>query len=128
MMWLAVGIGGALGSMARHGVNIAVTRVAGQAVPYATAVVNLVGCLVIGFLAGTIATGAWRFSTTSRAFVFVGILGGFTTFSSFGLDTFTLIQDGQRNRAIVNVLIQVGVGLPAVFAGYAIAQSFSRVP
>jgi fluoride exporter len=126
MMWLAVGIGGALGSMARHGVNVAVTRVAGQAVPYATAVVNLVGCLVIGLLAGSVATQALRFSTTTRAFVFVGILGGFTTFSSFGLDTFVLVQEGQHSRAVWNVLIQVGGGLAAVFAGYAIAQSLSR--
>jgi fluoride exporter len=126
MTWLAVGIGGALGSMARHGVNVIVTRVAGQAVPYATAVVNIVGCFVIGVLASAVATGAWRASSTTRTFVFVGILGGFTTFSSFGLDTFVLIQEGQRGRAIVNVLIQVGLGLPAVFAGYAIAQTLPR--
>jgi CrcB protein len=126
MTWLAVGIGGALGSMARHGVNVIVTRVAGQAVPYATAVVNIVGCFVIGVFASMVATGAWRASSTTRTFVFVGILGGFTTFSSFGLDTFVLIQDGQRGRAIMNVLIQVGLGLPAVFAGYAIAQTLPR--
>jgi CrcB protein len=128
MAWLAVGIGGALGSMARHGVNVIVTRMAGQAVPYATTVVNLVGCFVIGALAGSVATGDLRLSTTARSFIFVGILGGFTTFSSFGLDTFVLIQDGQRTRALWNVLVQVGLGLPAVFAGYAIAHSLSRVP
>jgi CrcB protein len=122
MQWLAVGIGGALGSVARHGVNLVVTRVAGQAVPYATAVVNLVGCFVIGCLAGLLATDSLRLSTTARAFVFVGILGGFTTFSSFGLDTFVLMRDGQTAWAFGNVMVQVAVGLAAVFAGYAIAH------
>ena len=126
MTWLAIGLGGALGSMARHGVNMIVTRIAGQAVPQATAIVNLVGCLVIGLLAGSVAAETLRLSTTARAFVFVGILGGFTTFSSFGLDTFVLVQDGQRSRALLNVLIQVGLGLPAVFVGYAIAQTLPR--
>jgi CrcB protein len=126
MTWLAIGLGGALGSMARHGVNMIVTRTAGQAVPQATAIVNLVGCLVIGLLAGSVATETLRLSTTARAFVFVGILGGFTTFSSFGLDTFVLVQDGQRSRALLNVLIQVGLGLPAVFVGYAIAHTLPR--
>ncbi len=89
MIWLAVAVGGALGSMARHAVNIFFAHVLGRAVPYATAAVNLAGSATIGMLAALVATGRIHMSTELRTFVFVGILGGFTTFSSFMLDTFT---------------------------------------
>lgn len=121
VLW--VGIGGAVGSMARHGVNVAVHRWLGAAVPHATAVVNIVGCLVIGLLAGLVATGQWRVTPSTRAFVFVGIMGGFTTFSSLGLDTFTLMAEGRTAQAVGNVAVQLFVGLGAVFAGYAAAVS-----
>lgn len=121
VLW--VGIGGAVGAMARHGVNVAVNRWLGSAVPHATAVVNIVGCLVIGLLAGLVATGQWRVSPSARAFVFVGIMGGFTTFSSLGLDTFTLISEGRTAQAVGNVAVQLCVGLGAVFVGYAAAAS-----
>lgn len=120
LKWLAVGLGGALGSMARHGVNILVTRLAGVAAPWATMTVNLVGCGVIGLLAGLIAVERVPMSPEARMFVFVGILGGFTTFSSFGLDTLVLVRDGRAALAIANVAIQVGVGLGAVALGYAL--------
>jgi CrcB protein len=121
MTWIAVGLGGALGSMARHGVNMLVSRFPGHAVPTATAVVNILGCAVIGILAGAIAGGRLHMPLTMRAFVFVGILGGFTTFSTFGLDTLTLAHEGRPLAAAANVAVQVAVGLTAVFAGYAIA-------
>src|SRR3954468_18176493 len=85
MIWLAVAAGGALGSMARHGVNILFAHVLERAVPYATASVNLAGSAAIGLLAALIAAGRLHWSTELRTFVFVGILGGFTTFSSFML-------------------------------------------
>ena len=116
--WLLVGLGGAIGSMARHGVNVVVARVAGQATPLATLSVNLAGCLAIGVLAGLVAAGRLAMSPSTRLFVFVGILGGFTTFSSFGLDTFTLAQEGRRAAAAWNVVAQVVVGLAAVAGGY----------
>ena len=71
-------------------------------VPYATMTVNLTGCLVIGALAGLIASQRLTMTPELRAFVFVGLLGGFTTFSSFGLDTFTLAQGGRAGTAAVN--------------------------
>jgi CrcB protein len=123
MLWLAIGLGGALGSMARHAANVAVRRLFGDSVPYATAAVNIIGCFVIGLLAGLIATGSLRLTETARAFVFVGILGGFTTFSSFGLDTFTLVRGGAIGVALANVGLQVGVGLATVFIGYSVAKS-----
>jgi len=119
-VWAAVMIGGALGSLARHLVNTAITRVLGQSVPWAVATVNITGCAIIGLLAGALAAQRIQMSTQMRAFVFVGILGGFTTFSSFGLDTLTLVREGQGVSAAINVAGQVVLGLGAVFAGYAI--------
>jgi len=116
--WLAVGLGGALGSLARHGVNVWVTRRMGQSGPYATLVVNIVGCGVIGLLAGLLASERLVMTPTVRVFVFVGILGGFTTFSSFGLDTFTLAREGRPAAALLNAVGQVVIGLAALAAGY----------
>ena len=118
MIWLAVGAGGAIGSMARHGVNIVFAHVLERAVPYATASVNLIGSAVIGLLAALIATGRLHLSTEMRTFVFVGILGGFTTFSSFMLDTFTLGHGGDHTTAFWNVALQTAFGLVAVWGGY----------
>lgn len=115
-----VGIGGALGSMARHGVGMAVAHLSPPRVtPYATMAVNLAGCLVIGALAGLIASHRVTMAAPLRAFIFVGVLGGFTTFSSFGLDTFTLARGGHAGSAALNVVIQVAAGLALVAAGYA---------
>jgi CrcB protein len=118
MLWLAVGVGGALGSMARHAVNILFGYVLERSVPYATAIVNLVGAFVIGLLAGLIATDRLHMTPTVRTFVFVGVLGGFTTFSSFMLDTFTVGHGGDHATAMWNVIGQTAVGLAAVWAGY----------
>jgi fluoride exporter len=122
MLWLAVGVGGALGSIARHSANIITHRLVGQSVPYATAIVNVLGCFTIGLLAGVVASGTWRIGETARVFVFVGILGGFTTFSSLGLDTLTLVRSGETSMALANVAAQVGLGLPSVFGGYWLAK------
>ena len=118
MIWLAVAAGGALGSMARHAVNILFAHTLERAVPYATASVNLAGSAAIGLLAGLIASGRLHLSTGMRTFVFVGILGGFTTFSSFMLDTFTLGHGGDHTLAASNVAIQMALGLAAVWGGY----------
>jgi fluoride exporter len=118
MIWFAVAAGGALGSMARHGVNIFFGRVLERAVPYATASVNLAGSAAIGLLAALIAAGKLQWSAELRTFVFVGILGGFTTFSSFMLDTFTLGHGGEHTLALWNVALQIALGLGAVWSGY----------
>jgi CrcB protein len=125
MTWLAVGVGGAAGSLARHCVNVFFGRVLERAIPYATGTVNLVGSLVIGLLAGLIATGRLQMSTGTRTFVFVGLLGGFTTFSSFMLDTFTIGQGGEQALAFWNVVLQTTLGLVAVWAGYRMAAAFA---
>ena len=122
MTWIAVALGGAVGSAARHGVNVTFSYLGEQATPYATATVNILGSLVIGVLAGMTASGRLHMTPTVRAFVFVGILGGFTTFSSFMLDTLTLTHGTQRELAIANVLAQLVLGAIAVFGGYAAAR------
>jgi CrcB protein len=116
---MMVGLGGALGSMARHGVALAIGRVSpARAVPFATMTVNLAGCVAIGVLAGLIASQRITMTPAVRMFTFVGVLGGFTTFSSFGLDTFTLAHGGRAGTAALNVLVQVGAGCALVAAGY----------
>ena len=121
--WIAVAAGGALGSLARHGVNMLFTHVFVRPVPYATATVNLLGSAIIGVLAGLVATDRIAMTPTLRIFVFVGLLGGFTTFSSFMLDTLTVFHTGDRALAWSNVLGQTAVGLAAVYAGYYFATS-----
>lgn len=118
MAWVAIAVGGALGSMARHGVNVLVHgRWPTMRFPLATAIVNVAGCLVIGLLAGLIMSGRITPRLYWREFVFVGILGGFTTFSTFGLDTVTLARTHSMAPAIWNVLGQVALGLLAVQLG-----------
>jgi CrcB protein len=116
-----VAVGGAAGSVARHAVNIFVVRVFERSVPYATAAVNLLGGFAIGLLAGLIARERLHMAPAMRAFVFVGILGGFTTFSSFLLDTFTLGHGGDHQMAFANVAAQTVGGLVLVWSGYYLA-------
>jgi CrcB protein len=113
-----VALGGAAGSVARHGVNLVFAHTTQQSTPYATAFVNILGSLVIGTLAGLQVSGRLHLSPSLRTFIFVGVLGGFTTFSSFMLDTLTLGRGGQQPLAVANVLAQVVLGAIAVFAGY----------
>ena len=122
MTWIAVALGGALGSVARHAVNVAFARMTETTTPYATATVNIIGSLIIGVLAGLTASGRLHMSPVRRTFVFVGILGGFTTFSSFMLDVLTLDHGGDRQLAIANVAAQVVLGAISVFVGYAAAR------
>ena len=117
--WIAVGVGGALGSMARHAVNHFVHSYAPLArFPAATLMVNLAGCFAIGVLAGLLASERIALRFYWREFVFVGVLGGFTTFSTFGLDTFVLARTHPGGYAMMNVLAHVAGGLVAVWAGY----------
>jgi CrcB protein len=121
MTWFAIAVGGALGAVARHGVNQLVhVRWLATRLPVGTAVVNLAGCFVIGLLAGLLASERIALREHWREFVFVGLLGGFTTFSTFGLDTFLLTRTHSAGQAAVNVAVQVVGGLVAVWLGYQI--------
>ena len=118
--WAAIAVGGAIGSMARHQVNhIAQARWMAASIPAGTAIANLTGCFIIGLLAGLLASNRIALPNSWREFVFVGLLGGFTTFSSFGLDTFVLGRASFADAAL-NVMVHVVGGLLAVWVGYQI--------
>ena len=120
MTWVAIAIGGALGSMARHAVNELTNA---PRFPWGTVIVNVSGCFVIGLLAGLLACKRMTLWPYAREFVFVGMLGGFTTFSTFGLDTLGLAQSSSSGRALLNVTLQVVGGLAAVWIGYRIGTA-----
>ena len=116
---MAVAIGGALGSVARYGVGqLLQARGPATRFPLGTLAVNLSGCFVIGLLAGLLASDRLSLRVPGREFVFVGLLGGFTTFSSFGLETLFLARGGSVGTAALNVAVQVGGGLVATWLGY----------
>jgi CrcB protein len=119
MTWIAIGVGGALGAMARHAVNHVVhAQWLTTRFPAGTVVVNLTGCVLIGVLAGLVASERLPLRLHWREFIFVGLLGGFTTFSTFGLDTFLLARTHSAGYALVNVSLQVAGGLGAVWLGF----------
>ena len=122
MTWIAAALGGTLGTLARHAVNIAVARSMTPA-PYATAIVNILGSAIIGALAGSISSGRLLMPAPLRTFVFVGLLGGFTTFSSFMLDTLSLAEGGSTSAAFANVAGQTVFGLAVTFAAYRLFTS-----
>jgi fluoride exporter len=121
MTWLLVGVGGALGSMARYGMNQAAALWLPAGFPYGTFLVNAIGCAVFGVLAG-LGERTGVMTPALRAFAFVGILGGFTTFSSYSYESFALAREGAWGLAVVNVAGQVIVGLTAVAAGWWLAR------
>jgi CrcB protein len=119
---LLVGLGGFAGAIARYGLGGWVHRSTGSvAFPYGTLVVNVLGCLCIGAISG-IAESRGVFGPETRVFLLIGLLGGFTTFSSFGYETLQLLRDGQSVYGLVNVLANVLLGLAAVWFGWALAR------
>lgn len=120
---LLAGVGGFIGSSARYLAGNAVTRIAAYpAYPLATTVVNIAGCLVIGILGG-IAETHDIFSESVRVFLFIGILGGFTTFSTFGYESLQLARQNQYGLAVANIAIQLVLGLAAVWTGFKIVKA-----
>jgi fluoride exporter len=115
---LLVAAGGGLGSAARYLLDGAVYRFAPATFPYGTFVVNVLGCLIFGALVG-LAEDRLAVGTISRVFVLTGILGGFTTFSTFSFETIELLRDGEWVRGGINVVGQVTGGLVALWAARA---------
>jgi CrcB protein len=123
---LVIGAGGALGSVLRYLLGGAVQALArGAGFPWGTFVVNLCGCFVVGALA-QLGESRGLFTDLSRAFVFVGVLGGFTTFSAFGNETMNLLRAGEGWIAAGNVAGQVLLGLGGVWLGRAVAYGIWR--
>jgi CrcB protein len=123
MTWLLVGVGGAIGAIARHALNHVVhQRWVSSVFPTGIFLINVIGSVVIGAIAGVLASGRVHWSIEARTFVVVGILGGFTTFSSFSLDTLALARDGHVGLALWNVAGQVGLSLLGVWAGFRVGH------
>ncbi|MFL6257613.1 MAG: fluoride efflux transporter CrcB [Pyrinomonadaceae bacterium] len=118
---LLVGLAGLLGTLCRYWISGAVSRRYGEAFPLGTLAVNLMGCFAAGLLFHFMQERG-AFSETARAAVFVGLLGGFTTFSAYGLQTFALLREGRVGVAALNVVVSNLLGLLMVFAGYSTAR------
>jgi CrcB protein len=122
MQVLLVGVGGFIGSALRYTVSGWVHRAIPFAgFPYGTLVVNLTGCLAIGLLAG-LAESRQVIGPELRIFLFLGLLGGFTTFSTFAYEGVELFRDGEFARVLVSVVVHVVVGFAAVWFGHAITS------
>ena len=131
MQYLVIGLGGALGSMLRFGLGSLIdtnVQKTGQIFPWGTVIVNITGCFIIGFIF-TISSSEGRIilSSLTRNFIMIGILGGYTTFSSFSLQTLTLAQDGQWWGAAANVLLSVVLCLAGVWLGAMLAGSLNQM-
>jgi CrcB protein len=118
---LAVGLAGLAGTLCRYWLAGIVARRYGEGFPAGTLAVNLLGCFAAGLLFHLMQERG-TFSETARAAVFVGLLGGFTTFSSYGLQTFALLREGRAGPAALNVVASNLLGVLAVGAGYAAAK------
>jgi fluoride exporter len=113
--WIAVG--SALGGMARYGCSGLVARSIGEIFPWGTLVVNVVGSFVIGMFARFAETGSGLGEPTVRQFVMIGLCGGYTTFSSFSLQTMALARGGEWGRVVANILLSVILCLVSVVLG-----------
>jgi CrcB protein len=112
--------GAGCGGLLRYWLGGVVQSWYGPSFPLGTLVVNVSGCLAIGFLA-TALTGSSLISPAVRAGILIGVLGGYTTFSSFGLETLALVKDGEWLRAGLNIILSVALGLAGVWLGAACA-------
>lgn len=120
--YLLVAIGGALGSMGRYGTGVLVGKAWSASFPLGTMLINIVGSLAMGLFIGYLVrtTPAWQ--ADARLFVAVGVLGGFTTFSSFSLDAVSMLERGELGLALFYVLGSVIIGIAALFAGLVVMR------
>lgn len=118
---LWVGAGGFFGAAARHLVVTWVSRRELQYFPFGTLTVNLIGCLLIGVLAG-LGDARGLLSTHGRLFFVVGVLGGFTTYSTFALDALTLGYEGELERSLIYVGLHLVAGIGAAWLGYRLGR------
>jgi CrcB protein len=125
-IWIA--IGGALGTTGRYWLSGVVARTIGETFPWGTLIINVSGSFIIGFFAAlTGPDGRIFVGSTTRQFVMVGLCGGFTTYSSFSLQTLNLMNDGEWVRAGTNVGSTVALCLIAVWVGYMLASTVNMM-
>jgi CrcB protein len=126
--YLWIGLGSALGGMARYWCSGFVADRIGETFPWGTLLVNVVGSFIIGFFATlTAPDGRLLVGSTARQFVMVGVLGGYTTFSSFSLQTLNLVRDGEWLRAGANIVLSVVLCLVAVWLGHIAAAALNQM-
>jgi fluoride exporter len=126
-MYCWIGLGGALGSIARFATYGLIIRLVGTGFPWWTLIVNVVGSAFVGFFAGlTQPDGRWFISVDARRFVIVGLCGGYTTFSTFSLETLFLVRDAQWLWAAANVIGTVIFCLLGVWAGHALTIAMNK--
>jgi|SRR5882724_5254647 len=131
MSYLLIGIGGALGSVARYWCSLMAAAKVGGSFPWGTIMVNIIGSFLIGAAMGGLeAGGRWQVSPVVRDFVnqffMIGVLGGYTTFSSFSLQTLNLLREQHWMEAGINVMLSVALCLVAVWLGYVLSVVLSR--
>jgi CrcB protein len=119
---ILIGLAGLVGTLVRYWLSGVVARQYGETFPWGTMVVNLIGC----FLAGAIfyiSEERFLLSPTLRTIILIGFLGGFTTFSSYGLQTFSLLRDGEFGLASLNIAASNVLGLLMVWTGYVLCRA-----
>jgi CrcB protein len=122
MKILLIGLAGLAGTILRYYLSGIVARRYGETFPIGTLAVNLAGCFLAGLLF-YLMQEKYPLNETLRTIVLVGLLGGFTTFSAYGLQTFTLLRDGRFAFAALNLIASNAVGLLMVWAGYGVAKA-----
>lgn len=127
MLYLIVFLGAGIGGALRHGVNVGATKLFGFGFPYGTLIVNVVGSFVMGLFAGYFAFRS-AIPQHVRLFLTTGILGGFTTFSSFSLDAALLIERNSLGLAAGYMVGSVAAGLSALFFGLALFRGGGHLP
>ena len=128
MHLIYIALGGAFGSLLRHFAAMAITSLTGTWLPWGIMLVNITGSFVIGCAAGSLAqTTADGDATFVRYFVIVGLCGGYTTFSSFSLQTLSLAQDGEWFKAGANAMLSFALCLIAVWLGHLLAANFNSL-
>lgn len=124
--WILIFVGAGIGGVLRNAVGLVAMRLFGTGFPIGTMAINIVGSLVIGLVAGWLAFRAGAgWTMYAKAFVITGVLGGFTTFSSFSLETAMLVERGEMGLAATYVAGSVGLSLVGVFAGLALMRALA---
>ncbi|MGM4916019.1 fluoride efflux transporter CrcB [Tardiphaga sp. 813_E8_N1_3] len=124
MNYVLVFVGGGLGATLRHVINMTCARCMGTAFPWGTFIINITGSTVMGLIAGYLAYKG-EASQPWRLFLMTGILGGYTTFSAFSLDTAVLYERGELGLALAYVLGSVVLSIAGLFAGLALVRHFA---
>jgi CrcB protein len=118
--WLYIAVGGACGSVLRYAAQIGVQRLVGHPFPVGTLLVNVLGCLLIGVVTAVAGPLAWR--EEHRLAIMTGLLGGFTTFSAFSLETASLAEHESLPLALAYIVLSVALGLLAVWLGLRLGE------